>query len=333
MKKFRVFQTVNGKRIVSGFSFRSPGTILLFLILLPYMISLCFGNIQKETEEVTKQVNERLTESRVYIYNETSVGTEKIPLEIYVADKLSRSMDDSYEPEALKAQAVLIRSEAYAVREDRGEEMEIFLMDEGYGSRTISEKQRQAVAETGGICLTYQGEPVSGAYFAVSNGATRDAQELGLTEYPYLKGVLCDRDFLSPDYSSTEVFQEREFERIWEECSKAPVTEKELMENEKVRKEAEDGETVIYRDSAGYVLYAERNHEFVSGEQMRIDYNLPSADFHIEKENHKISFTVHGKGHGIGMSQFAANEMAKKGEDYTEILNYFFQEATISKFE
>lgn len=333
MKKLRVFQTVNSKRIVSGFSFQNPGTILLFLILFPYVMTLCFGNIQKGNEEVTERVNERLTESRVYIYNETSVGTEKIPLEIYVADKLSRSMDDSYEPEALKAQAVLIRSEVYAMKEDRGEETEIFLADEGYGSGTVSEKLRQAVAETGGICLTYQGEPVSGAYFAVSNGATRDAQELGLTEYPYLKGVFCDRDFLSPDYSSTEVFQERKFERIWEQCLKVPVTEEELTQNEKVRREAEDSGTILYRDSAGYVLYAERNQEFVSGEQMRMDYNLPSADFHVEKENHKILFLVHGKGHGIGMSQFAANEMAKEGKDYTEILNYFFQEATISKIE
>lgn len=333
MKKLRVFQTVKSKRIVSGFSFQNPGTILLFLIFLPYVLTLCFGNIQKGKGEVAKSVNERLAESRVYIYNETSVGTEKIPLEIYVADKLSRSMDVNYELEALKAQAVLIRSEAYVMKKDCGEETEIFLRDEGYGSAPVSEKIRQAVAETGGVCLTYQGEPVSGAYFAVSNGATRNAEELGLTEYPYLKGVFCDRDFLSPDYSCTEVFQEKEFERIWEQCIKASVTEEELAQNEEIRGEMEGCETLLYRDSAGYVLYAKRNQEFVSGEQMRLDYHLPSADFHIEKKNHKISFLVHGKGHGIGMSQFAANEMASKGEEYTEILNYFFQEATISKFE
>ena len=333
MKKLRVFQTVKSKRIVSGFSFKNPGTILLFLLALPYVLTVCFGNIQKGKEEITDRVNERLTEGRVYIYNETSVGTEKIPLEIYVADKLSRSIDDSYELEAIKAQAVLIRSEIYAMKKDRGEEAGILLIDEDYGSGVISEKIRKAVAETGGICLTFQGEPVSGAYFAVSNGATRDAEELGLAEYPYLKGVLCDRDFLSPDYSSTEIFHEREFERIWEQCLKASVTEEELMQNKKINAETEDDETVLYRDSAGYVLYVERNQEFVSGEQMRADYNLLSADFYIEKENHKISFLVHGKGHGIGMSQFAANEMAGRGEDYTEILNYFFQEVTISKFE
>lgn len=333
MKKLRVLQTVKRKRIVSGFSFKNPGTILLFLLILPYVLTLCFGNIQKGREEPAERVNERLIESHLYIYNKTAVGTEKIPLEIYVADKLSRSIDDSYELEALKAQAVLIRSEIYAREKEDGEEREVLLADEGYGSGTISEKLWQAAAETGGICLTYQGEPVSGAYFAVSNGATREAKELGLEEYPYLKSVSCDRDFLSSEYSSTEVFQEKEFERIWEQCSKIPVTEEEILQNEKIRSQTDGCETVLYRDSAGYVLYVKRNQEFVSGEQMRTEYHLPSSDFHIEKENNKISFLVHGKGHGMGMSQFAANEMALKGEDYTEILNYFFQEATISKFE
>ena len=332
MKKLRVFQTVKSKRIVSGFSFRNPGTVLLFLFLLPYILTLGFGNIQKGKAEVEERVDERLTESRVYLYNETSVGTERIPLEIYVADKLSRSIDSSYEMEALKAQAVLIRSEIYAMKEDWGDEA-IFLADEDYGSGLLSDNFRQAAAETGGICLTYQGEPVSGAYFAVSNGATREAQELGLTEYPYLKRVLCDRDFLSPDYSSTVVFNEREFERIWEQCLKYSITEEEILKNEEIRAEEGDCETVLYRDSAGYVLYVQRNQEFVSGEQMRVDYGLSSADFQIEKENNKISFLVHGKGHGMGMSQYAANEMAGRGEDYTEILKYFFEEATISKFE
>ena len=332
MKKLRVFQTVKSKRIVSGFSFRNPGTVLLFLLLLPYLLTLGFGNIQKGKAEVEERVDERLTESRVYLYNETKVGTERIPLEIYVADKLSRSIDSSYEMEALKAQAVLIRSEIYAMKEDLGDE-EIFLTDEDYGSGLLSDNFRQAAAETGGICLTYQGEPVRGAYFAVSNGATREAQELGLTEYPYLKRVLCDRDFLSPDYSSTIVFNEREFERIWKQCLKYSITGEEILKNEEIRAEEGDCETVLYRDSAGYVLYVQRNQEFVSGEQLRVDYGLSSADFQIEKENNKISFLVHGKGHGMGMSQYAANEMAGRGEDYTEILKYFFEEATISKFE
>lgn len=333
MKKLRVFQTVKHRRIVSGFSFRNPGTVLLFLLFLlflPYLLTLCFGNIGKETDETAERIEERLRESRVCVYNETAVGVEKIPLEMYVADKLSRSIDGSYEMEALKAQAVLIRSEIYA---EKGENEDIFLADEDYGSGTLSENFQQAAAETGGICLTYQEEAVSGAYFAVSNGSTRDAGDLGLTEYPYLESVLCGRDFLSPDYSHTAAFYEGEFERIWEQCQKEVIEEEELLKKEGVKEEAAECGAVLYRDRAGYVLYVKRNEEFVPGEQMRAEYGLPSADFQIKKENHKILFLVHGKGHGIGMSQFAANEMAKKGEDYTEILNYFFKEATISKFE
>lgn len=334
MKKLRVFPTVKNKRIVPGSSFRNLGTILLFLFFLPYFITFLFGNLQNSRENLEREcIKEQLSGSYVYVCNETAAGTERIPLETYVADKLSRSIDGSYEIEALKAQAVLIRSGILSKADGYEGIRDIFLEDEDYGSGVVSEKFLQATAQTGGICLTYEGTPINGAYFAVSNGATRDGEELGLSEYPYLKRVLCEKDFLAPDYSEKVSFYGQEFERIWEQCAPNAITEEEILKDEKVRKEKEGAETTLYRDSAGYVIYAEREGKYVSGEQMRIEYMLPSASFHIGEEEKTISFSVRGKGHGLGMSQFAANEMAKEGEDYTEILKYFFQEATISKFE
>lgn len=334
MKKLRVFQTVKSKRIVTGLSIRSLGTVLLLLFLIPYLFTFFFGNFQSSMENIEKEcMKEQLSGSHVYVYNETGVGTERIPLEIYVADKLSRSIDGNYEMEALKAQAVLVRSGILSRKKGQEGSRDIYLADEDYGSGTVSEKFLQATAQTGGIYLAYDGSPVNGAYFAVSNGATRDGGELKLLEYPYLKTVLCEKDFLSPDYADRISFYDQEFERIWEECIKDPVTEEELLIDERIRKETEGADTVLYRDRAGYVLYAKREGEFVSGEQMRLAYMLPSASFHIEEEEKIISFSVRGRGHGMGMSQFAANEMAKEGKNFTEILNYFFEEATISKFE
>lgn len=334
MKKLRVFQTVKNKRIVPGLSVRNLGTVLLLLFFLPYFLTFLFGNLQNSRENLEREcMREQLSGSHVYVYNETAVGTERIPLETYVADKLSRSIDGSYEMEALKAQAVLVRSGILSREEGEEWGRDIFLVDEDYGSSPVSEKFLQAAAQTGGICLTYGGKPVNGAYFAVSNGATRDGGELGLLEYPYLKMVLCEKDFLAPDYADRVGFYGQEFERIWEQCTQELITEEELLKEDWIRKEEEGVGLTLYRDSAGYVLYASREGKFVSGEQMRLKYMLPSSSFHVEEEDKTITFSVRGKGHGMGMSQFAANEMAKEGEDYTEILKYFFQEATISKFE
>lgn len=334
MKKLRVFQTVKRKRIVSGFSLKSLGTVLLLLFFLPYLLAFLFGNVEEGRKDpAAESVEDRLEESHMYVHNTTAFGKERIPLETYVADKLARSIDTGYEPEALKAQAVLIRSGLLAKQETRDTGEDIEVEDEEYGSGILTEKIMQAVAETAGIYLCCEGKPVNGPYFAVSNGATRDGEELGLLEYPYLKRVLCDRDFLSPDYSEMVSFHETEFERIWQQCVECRITQEEIILNEKVRVEKEETDITLYRDSAGYVLYMKKGERFVSGEEIRANFYLPSASFHLEKEDSEIRFLVRGMGHGLGMSQFAANEMAKQGDDYVTILNYFFQDTTISKFE
>ena len=141
MKKLRVFQTVKSKRIVTGLSIRSLGTVLLLLFLIPYLFTFFFGNFQSSMENIEKEcMKEQLSGSHVYVYNETGVGTERIPLEIYVADKLSRSIDGDYEMEALKAQAVLVRSGILSRKKGQEGSRDIYLADEDYGSGTVSEK-------------------------------------------------------------------------------------------------------------------------------------------------------------------------------------------------
>ena len=162
-----------------------------------------------------------------------NTGNESIPLESYVADKLARSISAEYEPEALKAQAILIRSMLLSSLYESGGSMsrgrEIEVEDKDYGSIPVSEKMYTAVAETAGICLTCDGHPVSGAYFAVSNGATRNAQELLDEEYPYLKSVLCNRDFLSGDFTSSASYRKAEFDKLWQETMSFSITEEEIL--------------------------------------------------------------------------------------------------------
>ncbi len=334
MKKLRVFQTVKIKRIVPGFLSGNLGTVLLFLLLVPYLVTFLFGNLKEGTGsgETYAKKEGSTEEGRFFINNRTLLGTERIPLESYVADKLARSMDGDYEIETLKAQAVLIRSGLLRQIADAGGN-EIYVEDTGYGSIPATEKIYTAVSQTEGVCLIYENKPINGAYFLVSNGATRNAGELLSEEYPYLKSVLCSRDFLSEDYAGLAYYEENEFERLWQQTPSFPATEEKIMENDKVTVEMEAGDYQIYRDSVGYVLYLERDGKFVTGEQFRESLRIPSASFHLNKEENKILITSKGVGHGLGMSQFGANEMAKEGKDYVKILNYFFQDVTITKSE
>lgn len=329
MDKLRVFQNVKKKRTVSGDSLWNSGTVLLILLFLPYVITLFFGNLWKaeETANMEAALKEQLNAGIYTIINKTSIGEERIPIELYVADVLARTMSTDYEKEALKAQAILIRTNL-----SDGGKTELLVEDEDYGREKVPEICYLAAAETKGMCLTYEGAPVYGAYFKVSSGMTRNAGELlEEGEYPYLSSVSCDRDFLSEEYTDIMKYDLSEFERKWEDLQQ--TTDDIDTENAEKASFAEDLDIAFLCDSAGYVTYIGRGGKWVSGENFRYAFALPSSSFQIQSRGKEVIFTTKGIGHGLGMSQFGANEMAKEGKSYSEILSYFFKDTKLTKIE
>ncbi len=325
MSQLRVFQNVNKRRKPYGY-----GSLLLFFLLFPYMITVLLGNGRRQEEETEiLMLMEQLEEGEYTVINETDVGRESIPLEMYVADRLMRTMEEDYEQEALKAQAVLIRAELIPE-----EGMSIVISDEDYGKAKIGEKYLMAAAQTRGVYPEYDGKPVYGAYCRVSNGRTRPASEVLQTgEYPYLAGAVCEKDFLCGEYAKTLFFGKKEFEAAFALLDEAEISlEAAKKAREEGRYETKENMDMI-RDSAGYVLFLRYRGKWVSGEAMRYALNLPSASFETEEEEAEIRFLCKGAGHGLGMSQFAANEMAAEGKDYIEILKYFFEGITLTKTE
>ena len=72
-----------------------------------------------------------------------------------------------------------------------------------------------------------------------------------------------------------------------------------------------------------------------NGEKVGKFSSLPSSFFYIETkepdENNIINFKIKGGGygHGVGMSQNAANEMAHSGMKYTDIIKFFYEDTDI----
>ena len=85
------------------------------------------------------------------------------------------------------------------------------------------------------------------------------------------------------------------------------------------------GATVESTDSAGYVLSVKVGKETVSGESFRDTYGLASSCFELQAFEEQTRVITKGVGHGLGLSQYTANEMAKEGKTYQEILQYFFE--------
>ncbi len=308
----------------------------MFVFLLPYVCASLWGHVGEETEKLRQREGmPQAQEAAGYeILVKYDWGVWALPLEEYLVYKLSAVMPQEYEKEALKAQAVLLRTEVVeALREEDTKSLQISGggMERWYETDTGSEAYlpwRQAVEETAGLYLCCEGEPIQASYFKLSNGQTRDAAEVWDTDArPYLTGISCVQDKAARDYSSIVKVSRTNYVRTLQARLTGNFSQQEILE----------GAAVFY-DSAGYVTkvsFSAENKETqeIDGEEFRYLFDLPSASFEMEQEKTQVIFRVTGVGHGFGMSQYGANCMALNGETYDQILAEFFFRTELAKFE
>ncbi|NLL78548.1 MAG: SpoIID/LytB domain-containing protein [Clostridiales bacterium] len=307
--------------------------LLLFCILLPYALAMVTGKAGRGGEEAET--------GGIYVTETSLRGTKKISTEEYLVGGMAASISPEFEMETLKAQAVVLRTNLYEAYVREGNKAERAVEGEKVGQPYLTpcqmqtlwgadyekwkERCTQAVRETTGEIMTYEGIPVKAPYFYVSAGRTREGAEAFPGEsYPYLTAVECRQDMLCPEFSvrytySARILEEK-LQEFWNSRGSS-VAEAELSDWE------------LTRDGSGYVVQITEpgSGKSCSGEAVREFLDLPSSCFEWEKEKNKIKITVKGKGHGIGMSQFGANELAKQGKDYRTILNVFFVEFRYKK--
>lgn len=312
---------------------REAGNFLLFVFLLPYVCACLWGHVGEETGQIiSEQVEKEQTDYQVAVVMDW--GVWELPMEEYLVYRLAIVMPEAYEAEAMKAQAVLLRTELMSSY--RESESTMLQVDENglacfYGKKQkedILSECRKAVEETRGFYLVYRGEPIQASYFKISNGHTRDAGEVWHTDRcPYLAGVSCEQDKTSTEYSSVvTVDKERYIEKLRTFAGE------------------DYGEDTLWQggllsfDSAGYLteaFYVEEGKEEVriEGEDFRHLFGLNSAAIEIERQQDSITFHVFGAGHGFGMSQYGANCMAINGKKYEQILKAFFRDTELVKIE
>lgn len=341
MNLFKIVQKRTDKRKQNDSPYQEVGAVLLFVFLLPYVISCLWGHVGEETEVLAanRQEETEYLDKQYEIILSGDWGTRTLSMEEYLIQKLALVMPQeengfSYEEEALKAQAVLLRTEVYKIISCNSQkdfkETKIMLQDDitDFGTTEGIDAEHKtgyqaAVHETDGIILAYQGEPVQAAYFAVSNGQTREAGQIwSNANYPYLKTVECTQDILAENYQSQVCVDREKFYQLAGEAFGIDSEEQIVW-----------GELEITTDAVGYVTGVRMNESECGGEAFRYIFGLNSACFTIEWKETEVIFHVKGVGHGFGMSQYDANRRAADGERFDEILkNYFFQ-AELVKIE
>lgn len=305
-------------------SVKDTFAVVLFLLLFPYFAMSFWQQKHVETDPETTdwqqqelELTTQLADGKYFVYWEKE--QKKIPSELFLVGALAGSIDSSYEKEALKAQAVMLRSSLYRkMQQEDTKLVKLTTADSSYLSvaeqkkkwgdsyEEIEKKLLEAVSQTKGVVAVYEGTPVMGCYHGMSAGMTRDGAELS-DAYGYLKQADCSKNLSAASYIQTT---RRRKERTGE------------LDAASVKK-----------DQQGYVIELLRNGEKVSGESLREELQLPSSNFTWEEKNGSYLFTTKGIGHGFGFDQYYGNLLAQQGQDYQEILNYFYQNITFDRME
>ena len=262
--------------------------------------------------------------------------TYEMTVHDYLIKVVAAEMPVSFEHEALKAQSVAARTylqralaspkhdnadicassdccQAYVtekkLREKWGEDYERYL-----------EKITAAVEDTDGEYLSYEGKAALAAFHSSSAGATENSGAIW-NELPYLVSVSSPETAENvPNYISRLTLKDIDFrDTILYLKPEADMTG-----------EAASWVSDIKRNDSGRVEKAVIGGVEFTGAEMRKLFSLRSTAFELSHSDGQFTFTVTGYGHGVGMSQYGANAMAKNGSDYKEILAHYYPGTTLS---
>ena len=277
----------------------------------------------------------------------------ELPVESYLCKVVPSEMPASFEMEALKAQAVCARGFTYRkLQEYAYPEYEAHINDstdfQVYGNSDAQEASTKAVQDTAGEVVKYNGEIVTTYYYSTSCGRTTTMAAWGSEENEqngYLKSVeLKDKDGYYeealPWYRWTAEIPEQLLGALISANTEVEIGNlKSLTVTDtgpgkvvtQIQAIGDQGEVTIDTENkvrralggSGYTIQKQDGSTVDSGTL------LPSAFFTIEYKEGNYIIHGGGFGHGIGMSQNGANQMAAKGMNYKEILGVFFVGITI----
>ena len=263
----------------------------------------------------------------IRLLDESTGKIENVNLEDYIIGVVSAEMPASFEVEALKAQAVAARTFAMYKKNTRNLDYDLIIGVKDQAYKTNEQllktwnvlffnnylKIRDAVLSTKDEVLTYNDEIINAFYFSMSNGKTENSELVFSEALPYLQSVESSWDNESlNNYLYEKVISKEDF------CNSLGISCESVTISDEVR------------SSSNRVLSLKINDIVFKGTDIRTKLGLRSTDFVIRENGSNYLITTKGYGHGVGMSQYGANGMAKEGHSYLEILSHYYQNTKIS---
>lgn len=266
--------------------------------------------------------NSSVSEITVYRSNGSVIN---LNMTDYLIGVVSSEMPASFNLEALKAQSVLARTYALKAKQT-GKKLtdtvstqsyiDIDQMKNKWGNsfNIYYNKIKNAVENTNGEYLSYNGNYIEALYHSTNNGKTESSLDVFGNYYPYLISVSSEYDKNASSYLRTINMP---LDTI---SNKLGLS----LNNDSVI-------NILSYTDGGNIKEININGNNFSGKKVRELLGLRSADFDISISDNNANITTRGYGHGVGMSQYGANGMANAGYGYKDILSHYYPGTTLTK--
>ena len=299
---------------------------LLCLVVVVLMVTyFAMGSSENNTSHFNLENKEKIQtiqqqDSQVVLKDLSLNEYSTLKMEDYLIGVVSGEMPASFNMEALKAQAVAARSYAYNKIKTSQKDYDLTTDASTQVYLTLEKMQnkwgkdfdyyynviKEAVRSTEGEVITYNNEIISAYYFAMGNGTTEDSQVAFGQAEDYLVSVDSYDDIKDKKYTETKVFTYEEFcERLGINCDNGINIDK------------------IIESATNRIITISINGENFSGKTFKYALDLRSNDAYVQVKD-KVYITTCGWGHGVGMSQYGANNMANLGYNYQDILKHYY---------
>ena len=323
---------------------RSAAAALVLTVLLFGGAYLAAGkHPAQETEPDGGAVREQSAQGQkdggVQLAVKNGDAVEIMALDAYLQGVVRGEMPASFELEALKAQAAAERTYIYyqlaAGRKEAHPNADV-CTDPSCCNAWLSEEAarekwggdfdgwesriEEAVAATDGQVALYDGQPILAVFHSSSAGKTAGAGDVWSGDMPYLRSVDSpEGEETVPNYYSAAEFTAAEAKALLAQAHP------ELTFSGGPDKWF----GAVEKDESGRVGTVEVCGAPLRGVEVRRIFSLRSACFTIDAAADRVTFRVTGYGHGVGMSQYGANELARQGRTWQEILLWYYADTAI----
>ena len=328
---------------------------LIIIVLIPAVIVKTFNFVPKKSKDnptdnskavVQKDEQVKIGDG-IKVYDTRTQKVREMDLEEYIKGVVAAEMPAEFHIEALKAQAIASRTYAlsrisnYADGHPDHSEAPLCTGIHCQAYLTLDElisvhakdwqekywpKIEEAVESTRGQVLYYKGELTEPLYHSTSGGMTEDSQDVFAVDKPYLKAISSPHEEEAPKFKSLITLTGDEFiEKLKGEYPNSNITKENLPDKIKL----------VEKSESGRIKKIAIDGTVVDGAEIRELFELNSTNFTItyNPKNNIVEIETIGYGHGVGMSQWGANGMAKQDSNYEEILKHYYTGTEVKQFK